>query len=89
MRWFNRIVISLFVLAALVYAGDWVVLRFRRQPVGSIEVHQTYAVPQKDHKLEYYPGDTIEQACVHSLFPHRGDPPCWWVSRHSERQINM
>jgi hypothetical protein len=26
--------------------------------------------------------------CVHSLFPHMGYQPCWYLSRHSEQRTN-
>jgi len=39
--------------------------------------------------MQYMTGDPINQECVHSLFPHVGDSPCWYLSRHTQQQINM
>jgi hypothetical protein len=29
------------------------------------------------------------QDCVYSLFPHFGDSPCWYLSRHTRQQVNV
>lgn len=89
MRVLNRIIIGLFVLAAVLYGGDWLVLHFRHTQFGTVQVQRYDVVPQKDKKLEFYPEDPVQQTCVHSLFPHFGDPPCWWLERHKNQQVNM
>jgi hypothetical protein len=78
------------VLAALLllYAGDWVVLRFRSLQTGQIEIHQYYAVRLKGTAVEYLQGDTVNQTCSHSLLPQMGSEPCWYLSRHRTRRID-
>jgi hypothetical protein len=86
-------VLGALLLAALAYAVDYAVLRFRiaigRNATGTVTVRPVYAVPQKNHSTEFLAGDTQDQTCVHSLFPHLGDSPCWYLARHKEQQINM
>lgn len=81
------------VLVAAAYLVDYAVLRFRvatnRNATGTVTVRPVYAVPQKNRSTEFMLGDSQDQTCVNSLFPHMGDPPCWYLRRHKEQQINM
>lgn len=92
-RLFLRTVAVIVLACAFVYVIDYLVLRFRiatnRQPFSTVTVHPYYAVPQKDQKTEFLLGDPTDQQCVHSLFPHMGDNPCWWLTRHTDQRINM
>lgn len=80
-----------FLLAAaiLLYGGDFVQLRFRKQPTGQVEVHQFYAVRLKGKKVEYMPLDNANETCTRSLFPQMGHLPCWYVEGHRIRQIDI
>ncbi len=85
--------LSLTVLAAATYAADYGVLRIRiatgGTPFGKVTVRPLYAVPQKNNRTEYLAGDAQDQTCVHSLFPHLGDSPCWYLERHKEQLVDM
>jgi hypothetical protein len=86
--------VSLFAAMSLVilYAGDYLSVRFRipnREPLGTVKIQRYYAVRQKDRKVEYYFLDPENQQCVHSLLPHFGCNPCWYVSRHAKKEIDM
>ena len=78
---------------ALLYAGDYLLLRYRvavnHNPYGAVTVQPYYAVPRKDHKTEFLFDDPQDQTCVHSLFPHLGDSPCWYLNRNKQKRINM
>ena len=75
------------------YGADYLLLRYRvaanRNPYGTVTVQPYYAVPRKDHKTEFMFDDPQDQACVHSLFPHLGDSPCWYLNRNKQKRINM
>lgn len=82
----------LVLAAVLLYAADYLSLRYSipsRQEFGSVMVAQSYAIPQKDRKMEYTFDPPAPQTCVNSLFPHFGDPPCWYLSRHTRQQVNV
>lgn len=76
-----------------VYAVDYAVLRYRiatnRGAFATVTVRPYYAVPQKNHKTEYLLGDSQDETCVHSLFPHVGDAPCWYLAKHREKRIDL
>jgi hypothetical protein len=84
---------SLAALAALVWVGDAVYVRARMShktqtdPVDSIKIRPLYVVPLKDGRAELDFGDPETQSCVHSLFPHLGYDPCWYVLRQSKKPI--
>lgn len=81
------------VAGALLYAGDYASVRYRiprnRDPFGTLQVQPYYAVPLKDGKTEFMFLNPENQVCVHSLFPHLGRTPCWYLNRHRNKQINM
>jgi hypothetical protein len=85
------ILAGLLILAAL-YVGDDLSIRYRipasRQPFGTITVERYDAIPEKNGKVEFGFEPPAEQTCVHSLVPHMGYPPCWYLSRHAEQRIN-
>lgn len=88
----ERVLVAIVLMAAVIYAGDYLSIKFRipnRDPLGSVPVEKSYAVKQKDGKLEYYFDPPEPEECVHSLFPHFGDRPCWYVESHKKRRVDM
>jgi hypothetical protein len=81
------------VLALAAYAADFLFLQVRihanSNAFGTIVVQPYYAVPQKNGKYEFLYSDPRSQTCVRALFPHLGDPPCWYLARHTEQRIDM
>ncbi len=85
-------VLCVLLAGALVYAGDYVSLRYRipnnRVQYGSVVVTRTWIIPMKDGKAQYAFDPPAPQECVNSLFPHWGDQPCWYLSRHAKQTVN-
>jgi hypothetical protein len=85
--------LTMLVLLLLVYTGDYVALRFQisrgRPQFGQISVDTLWAIHQKNGKTTYQVGQPEISPCVHSLFPHYGHDPCWYVSRHTEKRIDI
>ena len=85
-------------LAAVVYAGDYAVVRLRAayprlgNAFDSVQMERLLAIPLKNGRTEYeldalQPEVTI--TCVRALFPHLGYQPCWYVRRQSQKPIPM
>lgn len=78
---------------ALLYAGDYIAVRYRmarnQAALGTVEVQPYYAVPLKDGKTEFMFLKPQNEVCVHSLFPHLGHNPCWYVVRHRDKAIKL
>jgi hypothetical protein len=87
-----RLLLIAGALALFLYVGDYVSIVYRipngREQFGSVEVQKLLAVPQKDHKTEYIADPPQAQQCVHSLFPQLGLTPCWYLSRHTNQQVD-
>lgn len=94
----RRIVLILLGLLLLVYLGDfaWYELRLISPKLGLANgsVHRTrvLAIAEKNNKVEYEidsnrPEEDVP--CAHSLFPHSGNRPCWYVTRHANDPIPM
>ena len=85
--------LGLAVLSALAFASDYAILRFRvaaqRNPFGTVNVSTYYAVQEKNNRTEYIFDHQQDQTCVHSVFGHLGFAPCWYLSRHAEKQITI
>jgi hypothetical protein len=73
---------------AAIYLGDYAVARSR--PIGSVKVQPYYAIHQKSGRTEFdYSPPAEMQTCVASLFPHLDSPPCWYLSKHKTRVIDI
>ncbi|HTV65996.1 MAG TPA: hypothetical protein VMD98_10335 [Bryocella sp.] len=92
MRGWKRWVIVAIAVCAAVYLVDFVSLRIgipRRPQLGNITVHTMYAVKLKNGKTEYDDGGDQVMNCSNSLLPQMGVSPCWYLSRHTDRQITV
>jgi hypothetical protein len=78
---------------ALIYAADYIAFRYRvshgRDPYGQVTVSSYDAVPQKNGKTQFIFNPPEAQTCAHSLFPHAGFTPCWYLQRHAEQRIDL
>jgi hypothetical protein len=85
------VVLDALVVLAILYVADDLSLRYRipqREPLGSVTVYRYYALHKTKQKTNYMFAEPETQPCVHSLFPHLGHPPCWYLSRHTEQRID-
>jgi hypothetical protein len=89
----KRAVLIVVALAALLYAGDYALVRLPfpkgRAVYGTVVVRQYYDVGLKSGKSQFYFLDPTNQSCVNSLFPHFGYSPCWYLRKHSRQRISM
>jgi hypothetical protein len=90
-------------LLGVTYAGDYLYVRARVSGAdqgasqganggsdgiyGSVKVQRYWEIPQKNGKTDYSFDPPSEQTCIHSIFPHGGYSPCWYLSRH--RMVRM
>jgi len=94
----GRILIGIALAVALVYIGDSISVRVRKMHATSSDPYETVtalrilAIADKGNKTEYtidqlQPQQTAE--CVHALFPHNRDLPCWYLKRKFSQPIPM
>jgi hypothetical protein len=89
--------LSLILVVALVvtYIGDYASVRYRiwkprpNDPFESMKLDRFYAITQKNGREDYAPADSQTVTCVHSIFPHSGLNPCWYVIRQNGKPIPM
>jgi hypothetical protein len=94
----RRFLAALFILVLVVYAVDfgWYECRLAFPSLGpakgSVHRIRLLAIPAKGNKVEYQV-DALEPEedvpCSHSLFPHGGHRPCWYVGKHANDPIPM
>ena len=89
---------SLVSAVVLLYLVDSAAVRIRAlrptatAPYETMTVPRVLAIPENGGKTEdqidqLNPQETI--TCVHSLFPHSGYKPCWYVKRRAMQPIPM
>lgn len=92
MRYVKRALAGAVTALALLYVGDDLSVRLpiprSRSPYGTVQIKTYYAIPQKDRKTEFMLGDPQTVTCVHSLLPHFGYNPCWYVERKKLQRID-
>ena len=85
--------IALLALLAVTYVGDYCSVRYQipggRAQFGRIQRNVLYVIHVKGGKIQYEPGPQETDTCVHSLFPQYGCNPCWYVSRHTDKLIDI
>jgi hypothetical protein len=88
-----RGIVGVLVLVAILWIGDWISFRYRLSkgtsgdPLQTMHIQPTYAIPHKDGQAEYVFGQPQNVTCVRSIFPHAGDPPCWYLQKTSSKPI--
>jgi hypothetical protein len=84
---------SLAAMFCVVYAGDYLSVRYRipgnREQFGAVTVQHYDAIQEKSGKTEFIFNPPAAQTCVHALFPHFGYTPCWYLKRHSEPRTDI
>ena len=94
----KRIVITLVAILAIVYACDFVSVRVRmmhakpNDPFETVTSLRILAIGEKGGKTEYDVDPVQPQqtcVCVHALFPHNGDLPCWYLKKKFAQPIPM
>lgn len=83
------------VLIALLWIADWISFQYRLSrhttgdPLQTMRIQSTYAIPHKDGRAEYVFGQPQNVMCARSIFPHGGDPPCWYLRKTTSKPIPM
>ena len=94
----KRIFFITAILLSVLYSWDYLSVLHRNsaQKQGDpfdVVVHpRLLAIPQKGNRVEFAldaQSPMVSDPCVHSLFPHFGYTPCWYVSRNALKPIPM
>jgi hypothetical protein len=94
----KRILIAAVLAMVLLYLGDTLSVRLRRihpgpsDPFESLSGPRILAIPENSGKIAYEPDvqqPTQTITCVHSLFPHSGYSPCWYVRKQMQQPVPM
>ncbi len=96
--WLERILVVAVVCVAALYAYDYFSVRHRLSaqkpgdPFDVVTYAHILAIPQKGNHVEYAL-DAVSpmksEPCVHSMFPHFGYAPCWYVKRKAQNPTPM
>jgi hypothetical protein len=94
----NRILYGLILASTMAYGYDYASVRRRMNankpgdPFDVVTYPHVLAIPQKGNKVDYEldaQSPMESDPCVHSLFPHYGYTPCWYVLRKSKSPTQM
>lgn len=88
-----RGIVALLVLLGVIYVADYLSVQYHfpsgRPQFGQVTVYPFYVIHVKGGKIQYEPGQPEPDTCVHSVFPHYGYTPCWYMTRHTDKHINI
>jgi hypothetical protein len=94
----KKIFIGAFVVLAVLYIYDYLTVRHRMaaktqgDPFDTVVHPRLLAIPVKGDRIQYEldAQSPVEYVpCVHSIVPHFGYSPCWYVKRGSKKPIPM
>ena len=91
----QRIIGGLLAAFLVLYLGDYAWVRIRAMhptpgsPFEDVTLNRLIAISEKGQKTEYVQADPQTVTCVHSIFPHMGYNPCWYVNSLNGKPINM
>jgi len=86
------------ILLAVLYVYDYLSVLHRKNerkqgdPFDVVVHPRVLAIPQKGNRVEFAldaQSPMVSDPCVHSLFPHFGYTPCWYVSRNALKPVPM
>jgi hypothetical protein len=95
---FTRFLYALLSLLAAAYGYDFASVRHRMSaqkpgdPFDVVTYPHILAIPEKGNKVEYAldaQSPMESDPCIHSLFPHYGYAPCWYILRKSKTPTQM
>jgi hypothetical protein len=93
-----RVLYGLILLLAIAYGYDYASIRRRASahtpgdPYDVVTYPHLLAIPEKGNKVEYAldaQAPFVTESCVHSLFPHSGYTPCWYVQWRAKSPTPM
>jgi hypothetical protein len=95
---FKRSLVGAVATFAILFIVDYLYVRVRMfhekpgDPFESVRALRILAIPEKNGKTSYEvdvqnPEQTV--TCVHSLFPHCGYSPCWYIKPRINQPIPM
>jgi hypothetical protein len=89
----KRALLGFVVGLAALYGGDYLTIRARvwkgMAPFGTVQIERYAAVHEKNGKTEFIFDQPETGTCVHSIFPHLGYAPCWYLNRHAEKKTDI
>jgi hypothetical protein len=94
----KRLLLGAILALIATYVCDFLYFHWRisrakpGEPLETFTAPRLYAIAEKNGKVDYEldaqnPEQTI--TCSHSLFPHAGCSPCWYIKPRSQRPIPM
>ncbi len=94
----KQILYAILLMIGVAYGYDYAPVRRRMgaqkpgDPFDVVTYPHLLAIPQKGNKVDYeldVQSPMVTESCVHSLFPHYGYTPCWYVLRRSKNPTQM
>jgi|HubBroStandDraft_6_1064221.scaffolds.fasta_scaffold2504535_1 hypothetical protein len=93
---FKRTIIGVLIAVVVAFIVDYVVLRAKVMfpklgaATGTVQMTRLYAIAEKNGRVEYELDANqpeVTMPCVHSLFPHLGNSPCWYLHQNATKPI--
>jgi hypothetical protein len=87
----RRVLLPTILALGALYLGDYVALHYRiarSGPAAALEtVTVLYGTQLKNGQVKIFWDQPQTETCTRSIFPHLGNPPCWYAKRHATKLI--
>jgi hypothetical protein len=92
-KYMTRALAVAVLLAALVWTIDWLILRHKVSQdcdaFGEVEVRYRFSIRLKNRRMEQRSEKPQMVECVHSMFSHYDEAPCWYLERHKNQMQTL
>ncbi|HTA42359.1 MAG TPA: hypothetical protein VK789_07930 [Bryobacteraceae bacterium] len=85
----GKALLGLTVFVALLYGCDYLYARVRSAPFADVRIERFLAIAEHFNKIGYERTTPVTERCVYSIFPHFGNAPCWYLTRHTVRFVKI
>jgi hypothetical protein len=92
MRWKRfggRALSGLIAFISVLYGCDYLYARLRSAPFADVQIDRYLVIAEHFNKIGYEHTTPITERCVYSIFPHFGNAPCWYLTRHTVRFVKI
>lgn len=85
----GKILLIAIAFTAVFYGIDYLYAKLRPAAYADVQIDRFLAIAEHFNKIGYERTTPVTERCIYSIFPHFGDAPCWYLTRHTVRFIKI
>lgn len=85
----GKILLIAIAFTAVLYGVDYLYAKFRPAPYTDVQIERFLAIAEHFNKVGYERTTPVTERCIYAIFPHFGNAPCWYLTRHTIRFVKI